>query len=182
MNAGLRSILTGTAVLSMGAVASLVLTILRKPQIEGREHAVRVFLLGLAVQSVHFMEEFVTHFEDRFPTLLGLSAWSENFFVAFNLLWMSVWILSAIGVQRGNRIALFPVWFFAIACVANGIAHPVLAVAAHGYFPGLITSPILGVLGVLLWLRLLKSTRWSDHAIRGDDGGCHENGYLERRS
>jgi hypothetical protein len=161
MNEGLRSILTGTAVLSMGAVASLVLTILRKPQIEGREQAVRVFLLGLAVQSLHFMEEFVTHFEERFPALLGLSAWSENFFVAFNLIWMSVWILSAVGLQRGTRMALFPVWFFAVACVANGVAHPALAVAAHGYFPGLITSPILGVLGVLLWVRLLEFTRQS---------------------
>jgi hypothetical protein len=34
-----------------------------------------------------------------------------------------------------------------------------LAVIAHGYFPGLITSPVLGVLGVLLWLRLLGLTR-----------------------
>ena len=161
MNEDLRSILTGTAALTVGAVVSLVLTILRQPQRVGREQTVRVFLLGLAVQSLHFMEEFVTHFEDRFPALLGLSAWSENFFVAFNLIWMSVWILSAVGLQRGNRMALFPVWFFAIACVANGVAHPVLAVAAHGYFPGLITSPILGVLGVLLWIRLLESTRWS---------------------
>ena len=161
MTENLRSILTGTAVLTVAAAVSLVLTILRKPQTAGREQTVRVFLLGLAVQSLHFMEEFVTHFEDRFPALLGLSAWSENFFVAFNLIWMSVWILSAVGLQRGNRMALFPVWFFAIACVANGIAHPVLAIAAHGYFPGLITSPILGVLGVLLWIRLLQSTKWS---------------------
>ena len=161
MTENLRSILTGTAVLTVAAAVSLVLTILRKPQTAGREQTVRVFLLGLAVQSLHFMEEFVTHFEDRFPALLGLSAWSVNFFVAFNLMWMSAWILSAAGLQRGNRVALFPVWFFAIACVANGIAHPVLAIAAHGYFPGLITSPILGVLGVLLWIRLLQSTKWS---------------------
>jgi len=165
MNQDLRSILTGTAALTVGAVVSLVLTILRQPQRVGREQTVRVFLLGLAVQSLHFMEEFVTHFEDRFPALLGLSAWSENFFVAFNLIWMSVWILSAVGLQRGNRMALFPVWFFAIACVANGVAHPVLAVAAHGYFPGLITSPLLGVLGVLLWVRLLEFTRRSTRRL-----------------
>jgi uncharacterized membrane protein YhdT len=161
MNENLRSILTGTAVLTVAATVSLVLTILRKPQAAGWEQTLRVFLLGLAVQSLHFMEEFVTHFEDRFPALFGLSAWSVNFFVAFNLMWMSAWILSAAGLQRGNRVALFPVWFFAVACVANGIAHPVLAIAAHGYFPGLITSPILGVLGVLLWIRLLQSTKWS---------------------
>jgi hypothetical protein len=57
MNENLRSILTGTAALTVGAVVSLVLTILRQPQGVGREQTVRVFLFGLAVQSLHFMEE-----------------------------------------------------------------------------------------------------------------------------
>jgi Protein of unknown function with HXXEE motif len=157
MNENLRSVLTGTAGLSVGAVVALLLTILRRPvdgDLAGRERTARLFLIGLAAQCLHFMEEFVTRFQDRFPALLGLPAWPENFFVVFNLIWLSVWMLSAIGLQRGCRFALFPVWFFAIAAIANGIAHPVLAVVAQGYFPGLITSPIVGVLGVLLWLRL----------------------------
>ena len=146
----------------MAAIAALLLTTLRKPPADdpiGRERTSRLFLLGLAVQSLHFTEEFLNRFEDRFPALLGLPTWSENFFVAFNLIWISIWILAAIDLQRGHRIALFPVWFFAFAAVANGIAHPVLAVTVHGYFPGLITSPVLGVLGVLLGLRLLELTR-----------------------
>jgi hypothetical protein len=77
------------------------------------------------------------------------------------MFWMSVWILSAAGLQKGNRVALFPVWFFAIASVANGVAHALRAVAAQGYFPGLFTSPILGIFGVLLWVRLLECTRRS---------------------
>jgi hypothetical protein len=161
MNENLRSILTGTAGLSVGAVAAMLLTILRRPvagDVASREQTTGLFLMGLVAQSLHFTEEFVTGFQDRFPALLGLSAWSESFFVVFNLIWLSVWILSAIGLQRGDRFALFPVWFFAIAAVANGIAHPVFAVIAHGYFPGLITSPVLGALGVLLWLRLEKVT------------------------
>jgi Protein of unknown function with HXXEE motif len=107
------------------------------------------------------MEEFVTRFQDRFPALLGLPAWSQNFFVVFNLLWLSVWILSAVSLQRGYRFLLFPMWFFAIAAIANGVAHPVLAVVAGGYFPGLLSSPVVGVLGVLLWLRLQELTRSS---------------------
>jgi hypothetical protein len=161
MSENLRSILTGTAVLWMGAAIALLLTILRHPvdgDLAGREQTARLFLLGLAVQCMHFMEEFITHFQDRFPALLGLPPWSERFFVAFNLIWLSIWILSTIGMQKGYRFALFPVWFFAIAAIANGIAHPLLAVVAHGYFPGLITSPILGILGVMLWLRLLGIT------------------------
>jgi hypothetical protein len=164
MNENLRSILTGTAGLSAGAVLALLLTILRRPvdgDPAGRERTARVFLIGLAAQCMHFMEEFVTRFQDRFPTLLGLSAWSNNFFVVFNLIWLSIWILSAIGLRRGYRFAFFPVWFFAIGAIVNGIAHPILSVVAHGYFPGLITSPIVGVLGVLLWLRLQALTTYS---------------------
>ena len=164
MNESLRSILTGTAGLSAGAVVALLLTILRRPvegDLIGRERTARIFLLGLAAQCLHFMEEFVTRFQERFPALLGLPAWSENFFVVFNLIWLSVWILSAIGLVRGYRFALFPVWFFAIAAIVNGIAHPALALVARGYFPGLISSPALGVLGVLLWLRLQVLTRSS---------------------
>lgn len=161
MNENLRSMLAGTAGLSAGAVLALLLTILRRPvdgDLVGRERTVRLFLIGLAAQCMHFMEEFVTRFQDRFPALLGLPAWSQNFFVVFNLAWLSVWIVSAIGLRRGYRLALFPVWFFAIGAIVNGIAHPMLAVVAQGYFPGLITSPIVGVLGVLLWLRLQALT------------------------
>ena len=143
---------------------AVLLTILRRPvegDLVGRERTARLFLIGLAAQCMHFVEEFVTRFQDRFPTLLGLPAWSENFFVVFNLIWLSVWIVSAIGLRRGYRLALFPVWFVAIGAIANGIAHPMLAVVAHGYFPGLITSPVVGVLGVLLWQRLQALTTYS---------------------
>jgi hypothetical protein len=161
MNENLRSILRGTVGLSAGAVVALLLTILRRPvegDLFGRERTARLFLIGLAAQCMHFMEEFVTRFQERFPALLRLPAWSQNFFVVFNLMWLGVWILSAIGMRRGYRLALFPVRFFAIGAIVNGIAHPMLAVVARGYFPGLITSPVVGVLGVLLWLRLQALT------------------------
>jgi hypothetical protein len=164
MNENLRSILLGTVGLSAGAVVALLLTILRRPvegDQAGRERATRLLLIGVAVQCLHFTEEFVTRFQDRFPALLGLSAWSENFFVVFNLLWLSIWALSAVGLLKGYRIALFPIWFFAIGGIVNGIAHPVLALLTRGYFPGLITSPLLGVVGVLLWRRLHVLTRSS---------------------
>jgi hypothetical protein len=162
MNENLRSMFMGTAALSVAAIAALLLTMMRRlvdADAVVRERTVRLFLIGLATQSLHFMEEYVTAFEYWFPALLGLPPWSQNFFVVFNLIWLSVWILSAIGLQRGYRFALFPVWFFAIAAVANGIAHPLLALIARGYFPGLITSPVLGVVGVLLLRRLLEITR-----------------------
>jgi hypothetical protein len=60
MNENLRSILMGTAALWVGAVVALLLTILRRPvdgDLVGREQTARLFLLGLAVQCIHFMEE-----------------------------------------------------------------------------------------------------------------------------
>jgi len=69
MNENLRSMLTGTAGLSAGAVLALLLTILRKPvegDLAGRERTSRIFLIGLAAQCLHFMEEFV-NFRIGFP-------------------------------------------------------------------------------------------------------------------
>jgi len=47
----------------------------------------------------------------------------------------------------------------AIAGAANGVAHPLMSVAVGGYFPGLATSPLIGVLGVVLLRRLLAVTQ-----------------------
>jgi len=46
-----------------------------------------------------------------------------------------------------------------MAALANGVAHPLLSVRVAGYFPGLITSPVLGIVGVLLLRRLTSITR-----------------------
>jgi len=152
--------LAGTAGLSAAALLALLLTILRRPagDVADYERTGRLFLIGVGAQCLHLIEECVTRFQDRFPELLGLPPWPKNFFVVFNLIWLSVWTFSAIGLQRRYRFALFPVWFFAIAAVVNGVAHPVLAFMARGYFPGLVSSPVLGVLGVLLWQSLLALT------------------------
>jgi hypothetical protein len=161
VNENLRSILMGTSGLSAAAFVALLLTILRRPRdadSTSRDRTARIFLIGLAAQCLHFMEESVTGFPDRFTPLLGLPAWPADFFAIFNLTWLSIWILSTIGLLRGYWFALFPIWFFAIGSIANGIAHPLFAVAVRGYFPGLITSPIVGVLGVLLRLRLQALT------------------------
>ncbi len=90
---------------------------------------------------------------------LGLSPWSAEFFVAFNVVWIAIWVLSAVALWEGSRWALAPIWFFAIGMTLNGIAHPLLALQAAGYFPGLASSPVVGVFGVVLWSRLLAFTR-----------------------
>jgi hypothetical protein len=56
-------------------------------------------------------------------------------------------------------LAVFAAWFLAIAGMFNGIAHPLLAIAERGYFPGVVSSPFICVASVWLWLRLRKATR-----------------------
>ncbi len=124
-----------------------------------RDPLVRLYLLGLALQCLHVIEEFTTDFYLEFPRFLGLAPWTPDFFVAFNLVWIAIWVLSAIGFREGIRLAMAPIWFFALGMAVNGVAHPALALAAGGYFPGLWTSPLVGVLGVVLSTRLFAATQ-----------------------
>jgi hypothetical protein len=161
VNENLHSIFLGTLPLDIGAIAALLLTVMRRgfksdPQTQRR--LTSLVLIGISLQCFHFIEESVTHFNRRFPQQLGLSAWSTEFFVSFNLLWILIWVLSAIGLRRNFRPAFFPIWFFIIAMIANGVAHPLLAVAVGGYFPGLWTSPLIGVTGMILGSSFWKFT------------------------
>jgi protein-S-isoprenylcysteine O-methyltransferase Ste14 len=113
---------------------------------------------GLLIQVLHVAEEYSTRFYVRFPSELGLAPWSSDFFLIFNLCWLGIWVWAAFGLRAGHTLALFPVWFFAIAAMVNGVAHPLLAARAGGYFPGLLTSPLLGVIGVWLCVRLAAIT------------------------
>jgi hypothetical protein len=61
-------------------------------------------------------------------------------------------------LRSGVRLLMFPLWFLAIAMMVNGVAHPLLGLDARGYFPGLATAPALGVVGAMLWMRLLSLT------------------------
>lgn len=169
MNEELRSILIGTAGLSVAGMIALFLTLARGgvdasgTRMRG---AVRIAVVAIIFQAAHFAEELATGFHQRFPALLGLTSWSLRFFVTFNLSWLVIWGLGAWGLAARSRAALFPLWFLGIACVANGIAHPSLSVRTGGYFPGLVTSPFVGVVGVLLLRRLLLVTGGGDRSPR----------------
>ena len=65
----------------------------------------------------------------------------------------------AFAIPSGHRVAFFPVWFFALGMTANGLFHPAFAIATRGYFPGLLSAPVVGILGVLMLERLVKLTR-----------------------
>lgn len=170
MNQSVQSELVGTAGLAVAAIAAAFLTVLRVPvavRADERRRTTALFVVGVLFQALHFAEEYATRFFDRFPSVLGLSSWSPNFFVIFNVCWIGIWVCAAFGLHAGYRSAFFPAWFFAIAAIANGIAHPLLSLRVGGYFPGLVTSPILGVVGLLLWSRLIAATTSRRRGVRG---------------
>ena len=69
-----------------------------------------------------------------------------------------MWLIALVGALKGHLIALWPLWFLALAKVLNLIAHPILALRAGGYFPGLLTAPVVGLLGILAVRELLRVT------------------------
>jgi hypothetical protein len=115
-----------------------------------------LYLTGIALQCLHFCEEYVTGFQREFPELLGYE-WSDTRFVVFNLIWLSVFIAAAVGVHRGIRPAYLIVVFFAMAVgIGSGLGHPALSIVRQRYFPGTLTAPLTFLVGVLLFRRLFN--------------------------
>lgn len=156
------SLLPSLVVLGLAALVALVLTRSRRsPPERETEHesAARALAIATAIQALHFSEEAITGFHDRLGATLGTPGMPFSLFVAFNLAWLGIWIVSVPGLRRGGAFPFFAAWFLAIAGMFNGIAHPLLAVAAGGeYFPGLLTSPLIAAAGVLLWIRLWRAS------------------------
>ncbi len=155
------NVLPSILVLGLAALAALRLVQSRRSPPENvaeRLAAARALALAVGVQSVHFAEEAATGFHERLGALLGVPGIPLSVFVVFNLTWLGIWVASVPGLRSARAAAFFASWFLAIAGMFNGIAHPLLAIAAGGYFPGLVSSPFIGFASVWLWLRLRRAT------------------------
>ena len=120
------------------------------------ERVVPIYLIALAIQCLHFTEEYVTGFQHRVTELLaGMPPFNVNVFVAFNMIAYCLFLLAGVGMYKGIKFSMIIVWFFAIAGVAgNAIWHPLFALKVGGYFPGLFTSLAYWVVGPILLRRL----------------------------
>ncbi|MEM7052866.1 MAG: HXXEE domain-containing protein [Acidobacteriota bacterium] len=158
----LGSVVIATSGLSLALLVALGLASTRRfGVIVGRRDRLaiqRLFRIAIVVQGAHFLEELLTGFAVWFPAVLGQAPWSTEFFVIFNLAWLFIWLAAAAALPTGRRWPLAPLWFLALALAGNGVVHPLLALRAGGYFPGLLTSPLTGLAGFLLITRLLRST------------------------
>lgn len=155
------SLVPSIVVLGLAAFAALELALRNSSPAEfviERTTASRVLAVATAIQSGHFAEEWATDFHVRFPALFGLEPMPLSFFVLFNLTWIGFWIASIPLLRSGRKPAFFAAWFLAIAGMINSLAHPLMAVISGGYFPGLISSPFIGLASLKLWRRLHGAT------------------------
>jgi hypothetical protein len=153
--------LPSVIILSAVAVVALLLTHARQISENevARRSAARSLAVAVGAQTAHFAEEAATGLHRQLPALLGQPAMPFSVFLLFNMGWLAIWAASVPHLRSGRPAAFFAAWFLAIAGVFNGIAHPLLAVAAGGYFPGLVSSPVIGVAGALVWIRLHQATQ-----------------------
>lgn len=120
----------------------------------------RVFLLLILAQAAHSIEECVTKLYAVFPPArfvaslvsanpgLGFAI-ANVLLVAFGL-WC--WIFP---VRKSWHVGPALIWFWTILELANGISHSIFALLRGGYFPGVITAPLL--LFFASWLVLLQT-------------------------
>ena len=155
------SLLPSIFVLGLAALVAMLLAQNRhSPPAKAAERttAARALLIATVVQGIHFGEEAATGFHESLPDLFGLPAISFPLFLVFNLVWLGIWFASVPGLRSARPVAFFAAWFLAIAGLINGFAHPVMAISAKEYFPGLVSSPFIFGASVWLWTTLRKST------------------------
>src|SRR5262245_15183537 len=111
--------IVGTGALWVALLAALIITLSQQPDTGRLSRAAPWALVVLAIQSLHFAEEFSTGFYERFPALLALAQWTPVFFVAFNMTWIAAWSLAVAGAvtRRADFLSGWLIWFLAIAAV-----------------------------------------------------------------
>jgi protein-S-isoprenylcysteine O-methyltransferase Ste14 len=115
------------------------------------------YVLSLGCFVLHFAEEYFTDFYVAFPRLMG-DSWSARSFLIFNLVWFTVFVLSAAALWYEKYVSYLIVIFFALAGgVANGAAHISISLWQWRYFPGTLTAPLMLACGLILFQRLQLS-------------------------
>ncbi len=124
-----------------------------------------VFLFLILAQGAHSIEEYVAGLYEVFaPARFVSSLVSQDLALGFlvvnaALVTFGLWCW-AVPVRSGWPVAGGLVWFWTILELGNGIGHSTLALSRRGYFPGVITAPLLLLFaGWLVVLRTRKADR-----------------------
>lgn len=127
------------------------------------------FCCVLAVQFVHFAEEFATNFRTDFAELYGGAPYSNVAFVSVNMGAYAVMIVACvIALTTRLRFAIVPAMFFIFyGAIGNAIAHTWWSIMLGAYFPGLITAQLYWIAGPYLLYKLTGDRRLTAIAVLG---------------
>jgi hypothetical protein len=126
--------------------------------VEHRSHLVFLFLI--LTQGAHSIEEYVTKLYEVFAPARFVSSLVSND-LALGFLVVNVALVTfglwcwAVPVRSGWHTARGLVWFWTILELGNGIGHSILALSRGGYFPGVLTAPLLLLLAA--WMAVLQA-------------------------
>ncbi|WP_051332284.1 HXXEE domain-containing protein [Cucumibacter marinus] len=120
------------------------------------ERVLPVYLASLAIQFLHFAEEFITGFQSQFGLLYGGGVITDPVFVLINMVSYFAFLISPLLVWYARQPGLLaPALFFVVyGALGNAIAHLMWSVLKLGYFPGLVTGQLYWIMGPLVLLRL----------------------------
>ncbi len=148
------------SVFALGPLALIALLLAKRvPGIETTPRYRTPLIVATMVQAVHFAEEAAFDFHITFPALFGQPPMPWSGFVAFNLGCLALWSTAAYRAVHAPLWATWAAWFLALAGVLNGVAHPAMAWIEGGYFPGLVTSPLIALACLVLVYHLSNAER-----------------------
>ena len=139
-------------ILNTGLVAAL-LAWLATGAGEPRPHRMvgPLYLVTIPMLILHAFEEYSGRLYETLPPRFGLEPVEPGQFTDFNLVWLAIYLLAAVGVFSGNRLSLLVVWFVALlGCIGNALFHGLLTLVDGEYVPGVVTALINLPLGVAL--------------------------------
>jgi hypothetical protein len=115
----------------------------------------RAFLLLVAAQAAHSVEEIVFRLYEVFPPARWVSGLVSDdlrrgFILANAALVLFGLVCHVVWVRRPGPAGPRAAWGWLIVETANGTVHLLLAAARGGYFPGAATAPLL--LAASAWL------------------------------
>lgn len=100
-----------------------------------------LYLLALALQFLHFTEEYLRGFTTEMPALLGEAPYPVEYWLTFNMIAYAIFILGGISLFKRNQLfSVVPLFFLLIGVILNSVAHILISIFTGGYFPGLFTA------------------------------------------
>ena len=143
---------------ALGTLALVALLLARRRDRSNGRHRLP-FLMATLIQALHFTEEAAFDFHIAFPALFGQAPMPKTGFVVFNLACLALWSAAVFQHTLTRLWAAWAAWFLALAGILNGVAHPAMAWIEGGYFPGLVTSPLIAIACLMLVYHLSNAER-----------------------